>query len=476
MRKKLIGFALILAAVILLVSCAPNESSENSADERIVLQLLTEENMGVFNKQIIYTRQVFERRNQNVDFEINRLSDDPEERRIQLDQLRVEILAGKGPDLYLLPTEVQYTVDGMHLLEPLFPDINQTMENGLFADISAYYNTDTDLNTAALNFTVMDAATIEEKRFALPLRYDYPVLYVNNNLVQKQNIPENAFAGNAEDLYTALSKQTTPEAVAFRSEFMRRFLFNFFPDLLDYENQQVLLNPQALTGLLNSYLAFQTTGKPNITGEYSCDFSAYLTDSYWGSNDCYCHFSSLEMVPYEIMFAETAGFDLTMIPLTGEEGQVVADITLYGAVDAGCAYPELAYDFLREFLTEESQWEANIEPSEMYTPAWQGYPVRTAGCFSAYSHNLLQRMCQTEWNNIDQNIVSQRTDALQQTVLTEERLSRLDACVDAARFPLNELEREILKDFNNLLYCNEMDIAALADEWTRNLEFHLLEG
>ena len=41
------------------------------------------------------------------------------------------------------------------------------------------------------------------------------------------------------------------------------------------------------------------------------------------------------------------------------DGDLVANITYYGAVGAGCETPELAYSFLRMFLLEETQWEKN---------------------------------------------------------------------------------------------------------------------
>ena len=39
---------------------------------------------------------------------------------------------------------------------------------------------------------------------------------------------------------------------------------------------------------------------------------------------------------------------------------ITALVNYYGAVGADCEQPALAYDFLREFLTEDSQWEIDI--------------------------------------------------------------------------------------------------------------------
>ena len=54
---------------------------------------------------------------------------------MELQRLRTQIMAGKGPELYLMCRN-----------DTLFADPYQSMRNGLFADLSEYYDTDTSLN------------------------------------------------------------------------------------------------------------------------------------------------------------------------------------------------------------------------------------------------------------------------------------------------------------------------------------------
>ena len=63
----------------------------------------------------------------------------------------------------------------------------------------------------------------------------------------------------------------------------------------------------------------------------------------------------LDFAIHNAVIAKAEGVDLGIYPLRSTDGSVTADITFYGAVTSGCKNPELAYEFLRYFLTEESQ-------------------------------------------------------------------------------------------------------------------------
>ena len=58
---------IILLLTIFLTGCNHQKMQEDSTNDGIVLHLLTEQNMQVFNKQIIHARQEFEKKYKNVD-------------------------------------------------------------------------------------------------------------------------------------------------------------------------------------------------------------------------------------------------------------------------------------------------------------------------------------------------------------------------------------------------------------------------
>ena len=94
---------------------------------------------------------------------------DKDKRDAVLQEIRTAMAEGNGPDVFLLPAAQK---NG----EPLFVDVNLAMRDGVFADISTYYDADTELDKEGLVTAVMDAGMVDGARYVLPLRYDMPVL------------------------------------------------------------------------------------------------------------------------------------------------------------------------------------------------------------------------------------------------------------------------------------------------------------
>jgi len=139
------------------------KSTEKSPDQ-ITLRLLVDDSFmtpyTALNAQMNTLIDAFEADNEHVKIEVEMLNEDLEAREIQMQQMRVEIMAGQGPDLYLLPT----------VMNPdylLFTDVNQVMYNGVFADISPWYDSDDSLEKDGLNTAVMDAGVVDGKRYAV---------------------------------------------------------------------------------------------------------------------------------------------------------------------------------------------------------------------------------------------------------------------------------------------------------------------
>lgn len=72
-------------------------------------------------------------------------------------------------------------------------------------------------------------------------------------------------------------------------------------------------------------------------------------------------------------------------------GDLIADVTYFGAVGASCRHPELAYEFLRLFLSEDAQWEVNRSRSTQGFQAGliaAGWPVRAEGAAEYLWQNM----------------------------------------------------------------------------------------
>lgn len=105
--------------------------------------------------------------------------DREEERKEKLTQLRVEIMAGGGPDLFL--TSIIY------MGEFLFPVPEKAMEQGLFYPLDRLMEQAEYFTTEQLNPTVLAAGKTAEGQMILPLTYTYPLTVMDPALGDPQS-------------------------------------------------------------------------------------------------------------------------------------------------------------------------------------------------------------------------------------------------------------------------------------------------
>ena len=164
---------------VLLVGCGNTE---------ITLRVLTEasnpQNQGHsrFYDQLDILIEQFMAQHENVTVVVERLPEAGTEREYAIERLRASIMAGKGPDIFVMPspgTNIYFGAPDEIITEDvLFPDVEQAMHNGLFYDLSEFYDADSELDKDGLVTSVMDAGTVGDARYVLPLRYNFPVAYV----------------------------------------------------------------------------------------------------------------------------------------------------------------------------------------------------------------------------------------------------------------------------------------------------------
>lgn len=183
----------------------------------------------------------------------------------------------------------------------------------------------------------------------------------------------------------------------------------------------------------------------------------------------------------ESAFSKADGINLAMYPITGQDGKINVLVNYYAAVGAGCAHPELVYEFISKFLTEESQFEQNARGSGVrYTGmVTKGYAVRMENSAAAYYDTLCYRMSNVLWEG-NENWKENEAN-LNAVVLTDEDVPILNVQIDSARYPALEPEynigNKILRQFENNGFSAEgIDVESIVDEFLEELLFHLGEG
>lgn len=453
--KKILACLLML--LIVLPGCRQDLSSENTTlenitspemkapvtyDESITLRVLTDDDLiatSPWDEQLETIIQEFESANELVEIVLEILPQKPDKRAEALERIAAEIKEGNGPDIYLLPT--------FSPLAHLFGDVNAAMRDGYFADIHNYYDMDMDLRADRLNAAVMEAGTVGECRYVLPLRYDFPVAYVNLNAMQKRNLGTDLFSDGAVGMMDMLAWFEDAELAGHADIGMHQFGFHFFPDLLDYDNRSVLLSQDTVVDLLDSYIPFKQLASSATTVAYDDSYyHAWSNGEHWLQKEIPIHVESVSAALRNAAVAKAEGIALEMYPLTGADGSLVAEVSYYGAVGKDCPYPEAAYQFLRAFLTEESQWEQNItDIASLENSLGYGYCVRNIGS----AEHIFQR--HKAFLTGTASAVHQESNGMIDVMLTDEDIPVLQAEIAVARFPLSDSRFQFAKSLNEII-------------------------
>lgn len=531
MKRKLIPGGLLLS-LCLLIGCTSQTADPETTTLRVLTEYSPSDGMNYQAEQIA---AAFMASHDGVTVEIEFPPEDEDERALYLYQMRTEIMAGGGPDIYLMPTgETRYKSSNSgrnvrtYNVEPLFTDVEQAIHNGIFQDISCYYDEDSALHTEDLNQAVMDAGVYAGQRYVLPLRFQIPVLIANpddprmtycDNL-SLLDLAEQAAA--SKDVKMAIAVQLPED-------------FSGLSRLLDYDSGKVLISQGEITRYLRLYQqikALRTLPLSEFLKEsyfdmmqdnlflnyvdamekwttsygfglnYFCNAVNYTAFSlYWRTSDFPFFTGNLCSALYDAGISKYLGLESHVQPLCTDTGKTTAEVTYFGAVGAGCENPALAYEFLREFLTEDAQWDI-LRPRTDYSDSdiWNippqlqslgfvenSWPVRTRGSV-AYLWDTVQYQIHGggTFSGIARTDINPDSDAIAEAMyydifLTDDDLPILNAPIDEVRFPVTLPKDESMAWA--LAQLNEedgtptdVDIDALAEQLYRNLWWHLAEG
>lgn len=491
---------LLLASVLMLSGCSLQSTSK---DETATLWVVTEESTADgMNQQAKMIAQRMEESNEGLTVKLDILPADAQKREIPLKQLHNQIMAGKGPDVYLLPTgstvlaDRSYSYDKIEV-EPVFMDAVQAMRNGIFADIQELYNADHTLGKSSLKQEIMDAGCLGESRYVLPLRYNIPIIYTTSQAWEELGLGQDS---SITALVNAALAQENVSLAA--SGILMPTDLSLLPQPFDYEKEEILLTAKEIADYMRLYQAWDAVifeNIPNIRDiwvyQIDIDNLRYyiLENSYWGKEGYPLFTNTLVECMDTVMITRKENQKLVMLPLQATDGSMVASVTYFGAVGSCCKNKALAYDFLRQFLTEEFQWDlyrqrfyfSRLEQAfpisdkhncGMVENSW---PVRTVGSVAPLWDNRQYQIhdaCEVQ-DSISRGIWFQS----KQRLLTDEDIPALEFVIDEVRFPIaqdpeNSLEHalSLLNDENG--NPTDVDIDALAEQVYLALWWHIGEG
>ena len=479
---RILSVTLFLLILLFGGSRCLNKDSDESVIETREFWLVTEESdsdgINAVTKKLIHQ---FENEHKDVTIRMEVLPTNTEERAVRLEQLRAQIMAGEGPDLFLLPTLCNS--------DSLIDDVSIAMRNGVFNAITDYFDADLDLGKEVLESTVMDAGIVDGVRYVLPLAYNFPVIYADPAYLEEKGLEFSIEGVNVLTFFDAviglndasLAKHAVPPTAYGQAE-----AFSFFSNMIDYDSTHVLLAPREVFDFMSKMQTINAIGGSLTRWEVTTENYILYADAQ--ETNTKMDVDSLDHAIDFVAIAKSIEQEVAMIPLRAADGDLVANVTYYAAVGSSCDSPELAYEFLRLFLLEETQWE-NIRPQNEYRQAGtmhRGWPVRSHGAtYALWKNSYAPQFKKNSIYHIMGEEVegaTRRENALVYVTLDEEDVPVLDIPIDRARFQPAKIEIAFrdtlgtLNDWQNQYAPTDEDIGALAEYLIQELKWHVAEG
>ena len=342
MKKKM---ALLLAALFTLLALAPGCQTENEESAPSSSQTAQEETSQEGEEQDAVTlciEQAFKQDASDVisfllaqgdttQYQLEILPTEEARRETELTRLRTEIMAGEGPDAFVLNTYMPGVLDP---LEPLFPNVEKSMYSHLFLDVEEMVQNSEIVALDSCNQTVMDVGVTGDGRFLLPLTYTFSGIMVDRSALE-----------DPDYTFSTLDQLLQSDQETLKGLFSYSTL-GMFPNCLgllaDYQGQNLLVTSESLQTAIEQ-------------GE---SFAAYQDEQYSGSTarlgGLAASWSDWMNLPYE----ETA---YNVYPIPNPEGGVTAAVTMYAAINRNASHPQEAFALIEQLFREELVTQAGYE-------------------------------------------------------------------------------------------------------------------
>ena len=244
-----------------------------------------------------------------TEYELLVLPSRTEDREAELTRLRTEIMAGGGPDAFVLGAVLPGTMmDEGKSQEPLFPNVEKSMYSHLFLDLEDMAQNSDIVDLESCNQVVMDVGVTSQGRFLLPLTYTFSALLFDRSAL---NDPDYTFSTLEELL------QSGEEALKGVMAWKTLGLFpNCLGPLADYEGQNLLVTQESLQAAVEQADAF-----------------AALQDEAYDTRELAYTGLGMPVSWYTLSELQQTETAYTVFPVPDQEGGVIAAVTTYAAIN-----------------------------------------------------------------------------------------------------------------------------------------------
>ncbi len=368
--KKVLSVILILALALMsfggLSGCQIQPKSNEPL--RILVDAVASDGEAALEREFT---QFMEKMDVPQDFEIEFLpgasleTGDDSERQARITQLRTEIMAGEGPDLFLICRNEQHS---------LFLTPEKNMEQGQFYPLDDLIEKAQYMDWESLTPEVMAGGHSEQYgQCILPISYDLPVA-----CFRKDDLPE-APAGNSwQDVLADESEFLQVPAALIAAvkgtegrDLGANFAADTFGPVADYavSPRQLNFTEDELLQRMQAMVEIEQKASANAWGlpEY---FTACISGRWNDINEMDIYRDHID--------GSVDKIPLTMVPRYSDDGGVAVEINSYAAINANTKRAEDAFALLDALFSPQ----ALLEMRQIYSPLATGEALVFEDVFS----------------------------------------------------------------------------------------------
>ena len=256
---------------------------------------------------------------------------------IFLEKLAAEMMAGKGPDIFIFD------------FTDLFgSELYKKMDSGAFYDLNILIDYDKDFDMSLFEEKVLDAGLYRGKRYSMPISYNVPVFFTTQDKLDSYDI-------SLEDLMTYEGLlggiKDIQEKDGYCSDgLLSTYCYGWFNEYLDFDEGKASLSNPTFSLLMDVSRSdyMQNTNRSVYTISYHDDFmytdNQVLYESLFpGMSALFLNASVKDETPPEILTVSNA------------YGNTTAYVYYYILVSSSTENLKNAWDYINIFLGEKIQ-------------------------------------------------------------------------------------------------------------------------
>lgn len=285
-----------------------------------------------------------------------------EKRNAMLQEIRVQLMAGEGPDVFLTGTTNlwEYAPD-MPTGECLFPDVWKTVQAGAFADMADYLESDADFLRQDYIEPLFDAGKLDGKQYLIPLTCDVSGVVLNAALLDATDFDETAAARDFNGFWGELSRCVPPSQLNEATVSGTMLMQGLDTPLVNYEGNKVQVRTEEV---FDRVAAVQTLEANDRLPEAQNNISYWEAPMETLRETILLTGSSFRTGSVAAGLLAAEAVETRFFPVPNTVGGVTAQIGLYGAVRANSTQKTAAWLFLKIPLSEQAQREKQIDRFE----------------------------------------------------------------------------------------------------------------